>query len=176
MKIRQMHKHSNGWIAAALLSSACVSPWAQAQATSTDKAAGMQQAHDMERIKTRHERHLQELKSKLQLKAEQESTWTIFAGAMTAPADLAAPGERLAQRAELAKLDTPERIDRIKAVRQQRQAQMNAWADRRGEAAKAFYASLSPQQKKVFDDETARLMQHRGGHGPKPHGGRHGHG
>ncbi len=176
MKTHPIHHHPKRWVAAALLGSACLSLWAQPLATSADNAAGMRQPHAMARIKAGHERHLQELKSKLQLSTEQEGRWATFAGTMTPPPDRAGPGERQAQRAELAQLNTPERIDRLKALRQQRQAEMNAWADRRGEAAKAFYASLSPQQKKVFDEETARLMQHRGGQGPRPHGGRHGHG
>jgi hypothetical protein len=50
---------------------------------------------------------------------------------------------------------------------------MNAEMDRRGEASKAFYASLSSDQKKVFDDETRKHMAGRGEHG---HHGRHGRG
>jgi Spy/CpxP family protein refolding chaperone len=45
--------------------------------------------------------------------------------------------------------------------------------DRRAEATKAFYAQLTPEQKKTFDAETARMghgHMHREG-GEHPHGG-----
>jgi Spy/CpxP family protein refolding chaperone len=64
-------------------------------------------------------------------------------------------------RAEFARLTTPERIDRMRAMRSERIAEM----DKRGDATKTFYASLTPEQKKVFDQETLR------GRGE----GRHGH-
>jgi Spy/CpxP family protein refolding chaperone len=69
-------------------------------------------------------------------------------------------------RAEFAKLTTPERIDRIHTVRAERTAMM----DRRAEATKTFYAALSAEQKKVFDTETLQMMQ-RGGHHGRHHGG-----
>jgi Spy/CpxP family protein refolding chaperone len=48
--------------------------------------------------------------------------------------------------------------------------------DQRGEAAKAFYATLSPEQKKRFDEQTARMMARRGGMGGDYHDhGHHGH-
>jgi Spy/CpxP family protein refolding chaperone len=70
------------------------------------------------------------------------------------------------------KLPTPERIDQMRALHQQHTAQM----DQRGEAAKAFYATLSPEQKKRFDEQTARMMARRGGMGGDYHDhGHHGH-
>jgi hypothetical protein len=75
---------------------------------------------------------------------------------------------RRTDRAEFARLTTPERIDRMRQRHSERMAEM----DRRGEATKAFsfYAGLSPQQQKVFDDETARR-----GHGGHGHGAHHHH-
>jgi protein CpxP len=68
---------------------------------------------------------------------------------------------REAMRAEMEKLSTPERIDKMKALRAQRDAEM----DKRATATKTFYAALTPEQQKVFD------AQHmRGGHGAH-HGG-----
>ncbi len=172
MKTPHTRQHLGGWIAAALLGSACLNLWAQTAPGQTTASA---EHRPMEGIQAQHQRHLQPLKSKLQLTAEQEPAWRAFTGAMTPPAR-PAMAERQAQRAEMAKLPTPERIDRMKALREQRQAEMNAHAERRGQASKAFYASLTAEQKKVFDEETARLMRHGGEHGPRPHGGRHGHG
>jgi periplasmic protein CpxP/Spy len=96
------------------------------------------------------------LKQKLQLTPAQEGAWTAYTAAMQRPANLERP-----DRAELEKLTTPERIDRMRALRAARLAEM----DRRAEATKTFYAGLTPEQKKVFDAETFR--GHRGGR----HGG-----
>ena len=53
----------------------------------------------------------------------------------------------------------------MRALRNQRMAEMNAAMDKRGEATKAFYAALTPEQQKTFDAEHKK-------HGP--HGGRGG--
>ena len=83
------------------------------------------------------------------------------------------PGERPARldRQDMDKLTTPERIDRMRALR----AQHAAEADRRGEATKAFYAALTPEQQKTFDAQAHRGHRmggmkggegrHHGGHG-----------
>ena len=110
----------------------------------------------------RHAKHLAELKAQLKLTAAQEPAWTTFTTAMQ-------PGERPARldRQDMDKLTTPERIDRMRALR----AQHAAEADRRGEATKAFYAALTPEQQKTFDAQA-----HRGHHmgGMKGGEGRHG--
>lgn len=103
---------------------------------------------------------LAKLKSELQLTAAQEPAWATFTTSMQ-------PGERPARldRKGMEQLTTPERIDRMRALR----AQHAAEADRRGEATKAFYAALTPEQQKTFDAKA-----HRGG--PRMGGGMHGHG
>mgnify|MGYP000157899463 CR=1 FL=1 len=91
----------------------------------------------------RHAKRLADLKAQLKLTPAQESAWTTFTTAMQ-------PGERPARldRQDMDKLTTPERIDRMRAMR----AQHAAEADRRGEAIKAFYATLTPEQQKTFDE------------------------
>ena len=98
----------------------------------------------------RQQRHLSELKSRLRLQADQEAAWKTFAEAMQAPAHPAARLDRVAME----KLSTPERIDQMQALHAQREAAMK----KRGDATKAFYAALQPEQKKTFDAETARFM------------------
>ena len=113
----------------------------------------------------RHAKVMAALKAKLQLNAGQESAWTTFAAAMQ-PA--ARPmGDRTQIRSEMAKLTTPERIERMQAF----QAQRNAAMTQRGDATKAFYAVLSSEQKKTFDTETLQMM-HAGMRGER--GGRAG--
>jgi protein CpxP len=167
-------RHSAAWLVAATLSSASLSLWAQTAAPAATPPAGAHPMHGqmMPGMKARHEQHLQALKAKLQLSAEQEPAWTTFASAMAMPAQRPARPDWK----EIANLSTPERIDRMKALRQQRQTEMNAQMDRRGEASKAFYASLNAEQKKTFDDETRKHMAQRGEHGTHGHHGRHGRG
>lgn len=111
-----------------------------------------------ERMAERHSQRLSALKTKLQLTASQEPAWKVFADAMQPAKDL---GDR-PDRAAMAKLSTPERIDQMQAWH----ARMESAMKQRGDAAKRFYAELSTEQKKVFDAETAR---HMAGHGHGMH-------
>ncbi len=77
-----------------------------------------------------------ELKARLQLTAAQEPAWNTFIASMTPPAD------RAAIRAEMEKLPEAERRSKMKALRAQRDANIDA-----------FYAVLSADQKKVFDEQ-----------------------
>jgi hypothetical protein len=152
---------------------------AQAQTTGTTPAMpvgpahqGVHQGHMNERMQARQAKHLQELKAKLQLAPTQDAAWTGFTGVLQArPTPHTAPGTGQ----DWAQLSTPERLERMKAMRTQHQSEMNAFMDRRADATKALYAALSPEQQKVFDAETARMMKTRGhghGHGHGMHGGR----
>ena len=106
-------------------------------------------------------KRLAELKGKLQVTTAQEGAWTTWTTALK-PAQLQRP-----DRAELERLTTPERIDRMRALRAQRNAEM----DKRMDATKTFYAALTPDQKKVFDAEGMHFL--RGG-GKGMRGGHHG--
>lgn len=110
------------------------------------------------------------LKAQLKLTPQQEPAWTTFMAAMQ-PAERSARLERL-DRKEMEKLTTPERIDRMRALR----AQYGAEADRRGEAIKTFYAALTPEQQKTFDAHTQNMRGKDGHRGDWGHGdGEHGH-
>ena len=116
----------------------------------------------------RHAQHLTQLKTKLKLEANQEAAWGAFSQAMQMPAELGARPNR----ASLEKLTTPERLDMMQAHKAQRDVQMQKHMD----ATKAFYATLKPDQKTVFDAETARAMNRRAesGHGREHGKGHHG--
>ena len=101
------------------------------------------------------------LKTQLKLTAEQEPAWTTFTPAMK-PANRAEM--KRPDRAELDKLPTPERIDKMRALRNERMAAMNAEMDKREDATKAFYATLNADQKKTFDSAHARMGRHHGEH------------
>lgn len=168
-------RRSTPWLLAAALSSASLTLWAQSGAPSASPSpqAGAHPTHGpmVERMKARHGQHLKALKDKLQLSAEQEPAWSAFASAMSPPAQRP---ERPNWQ-EIAQLKTPERIDRLQALQQQRQSEMNALMARRGQAAKTFYASLNNEQQKVFDEETRKHLAQRGEHGGARHHGHHGH-
>ena len=122
--------------------------------------------HDPAKMQAMIAKHQAELKAKLKLTPAQEGAWTSYTAAMQPPAHGASPTPE--QRAEFDKLTTPQRIDKMKEMRAQRMAEMNAAMDKRGEATKAFYAVLSPEQQKTFDAEHKKHGP-RGGH--REHGG-----
>ena len=99
------------------------------------------------------------LKETLKITAAQEGAWATFISTMQPSADM--QKRRMEMRAELDKLTTPERIDKMRALRAQRDAEM----DKRAGATKTFYAALSPEQQKVFDAQRMGRGGHGGGHG-----------
>lgn len=152
-------------VLAAMLATAGFASWAQTTAPTTPPAheqgkmmhGGRMDSSKMESMMAK---RLNELKAKLKITAAQEGAWTTFTNA------LKPSGKPMAQhpdRAELDKLSTPERIEKMKALRTQQHADTTSEMDKRDEATKAFYATLSPEQKKVFDAEHARM----GGRGDK---------
>lgn len=118
---------------------------------------GMGQWHmgkmDPARMQARMDKRNAELKAQLKITPAQESAWTTYTSAMAPPADLMA---KRPDPAELAKLTTPERIDKMKALRAQHMSEMTAAMDKRGEATKALYAALTPEQQKAFDTSGPR--------------------
>ena len=102
---------------------------------------------DPARMQARMDKHAAELKVRLKLTPTQEGAWTTFVAAHKIPADMMA---KRPDRAALEKLSTPERLERMKALRSQHMAAM----DQRDEATKTFYATLTPEQQKVFDAST----------------------
>jgi len=124
----------------------------------------MDPAQRMERMQEHRAKRLAALKEKLKLTSAQESAWATFASASQPPAG--ARPQRM-DRAEFAKLTTPERLERMQA----RQAERSARFAKRAEATKTFYAALTPEQQKTFDAETV----HAGMHGHRGHRGHHDH-
>lgn len=103
---------------------------------------------DTARMQARMDRHFAALKAELKLTAEQESAWANFKTAMQPGGDMLA---RQAQRSELVKLPTLERMEKMKALRTQHLTDMSTTMDQRFDATKAFYARLTPEPQKVFD-------------------------
>ena len=105
------------------------------------------------------------LKQKLAITGSQEAAWNQWVNAMS---PTGVRPER-PNRVQFARMTTPERIDSLKRVRAQRQAQV----DSRLDATKNFYAALNAQQQRVFDEESLDLLKRggkRGGMRSRHHG------
>lgn len=152
-----------------------VAPAAPATAAAPAKAGGYHGdrmgRHDPAKMQARIAKHQADLKARLKLAPAQEGAWTVFTASMQPPVQGARP-DRAAMKAEFDKLTTPERIDRMRALRTQRMTEKSAAMDKRGEATKTFYAALSPEQQKVFDSQRmGRSGQGHGGHHGQHHKG-----
>ena len=173
-------KTLNSLMLAGVLATAGVSAMAQSPTTSAAPAATMNQQaepgygqhmkghRDPAKMQAWMAKRQAELKTKLKITAPQEGAWNTFTAAMQPSEHKWNEQDMTARRAEMAKLTTPERIDKMHEMRTQRMTEMNAAMDKRGEATKAFYATLSPEQKKTFDAETMKMGK-RHGWGDKEH-------
>lgn len=117
--------------------------------------------HDPAKMKEHMAKRQADLKAKLKLTPTQEGAWTTFTSSMQPPANR----PQRPSPEEFEKLTTPLRIDKMQAMKADRDARMA----QRATATKTFYAALTPEQQKVFDANTMR------GH-ERHHGGHHGHG
>lgn len=162
-----MSKHFKPAILAAVLATSALAVLAQpAGGPPPESGAGQQQsspdqrAHRQERMKAHMAQRAAELKADLKLTPQQESSWNAYVAAMKPSAPQAHP-----KREDIAKLSTPERLDKMRELRQQREAEF----DKRDAATRSFYASLSAEQQKTFDARTARPMHEEGWrhHGPR---------
>jgi len=135
------------------------------------QAMGM---HDPATMQARMAQRLAEIKAKLKLTPAQEAAWTTYTEAIK-PSPRATPQTSMAAvHAELSKLPTPERLDRMRVLHAERVAEMTARMDQRAQATKTFYAVLSADQKKVFDEQFELAFRGHGGHGMGRADGMHG--
>jgi hypothetical protein len=100
----------------------------------------------------RQQKFLDDMKVFLQLQPAQEAAWQSFSASMKAPHKRPSRPSQ----AEVEKWTTPERIDKMMAIKQERDADMV----QRLNATKIFYGTLTPAQQKVFDTQTQKLMMH----------------
>ena len=152
-------------IATTLMASLAGMAFAQSTTPSTDNARVDRMQKMRGHSGERHAQHWAGLKAKLNLQAAQEPAWHNFTQSMQHGPRVARP-----EHANLEKMTTPERLDQMQAMKAARDTRMQ----QRTEATKALYASLSADQKQVFDQETARMMKGSGMHGMRHHA-HHGH-
>jgi hypothetical protein len=159
--MKYAHKHTIAATVAATLLALGSAVHAQTPPPPPAANSSAPQMHErmQQRMQDHMARRLAELKQKLQITPAQEASWSAYTSALR-PTPMQRP-----ERGEFARLTTPERIDRMRAMRTAQMAEM----DKRSDATKTFYSALAPEQKKVFDEAT--LRGHRGGRGH--HGGHH---
>jgi Spy/CpxP family protein refolding chaperone len=119
---------------------------------------GADQGKFAEKMKERMAKHQAEMHDKLKLSAAQEPAWKTYVASMAPPAAM----PQRPSRADMEKMSAPERMEKMLAMMKEHEAHMS----QRLAAMKTFYAVLSPEQKKVFNDNF-RMM-----HGRR-HGGHH---
>ncbi len=164
---------------AAVLAASGALAIAQAPAPANQPAAGeasaarpgpggkrMDPAQMQQRMAERRAQRLAALKSDLKLTPAQEGAWNQFVAASQPPA----MGQRgpMMDRAQMAQLTTPQRLDLMDKRMAERQTHMK----QRSDAVKTFYAQLTPEQQKTFD---SRPMRGGRGEGRMHGGGMHGH-
>jgi len=103
-------------------------------------------------------KHMAQIKAKLHLTASQQTAWEAFSRTMnTSPEFSAGMHDPIA----MAKLTTPERIEKINALQDQNIAAMQAHMKQRHEAVLGFYNQLSAEQQKTFDTQSGSFHQRR---------------
>jgi hypothetical protein len=124
---------------------------AQAQAMMGEMGMHHDEGRMHERMVKHWGKRQTELKAKLHLSDAQEPAWKAFVEGIKMPA------KRIGQpldRDALAKLTTPERMEKMNAVHEANLATMKTHIQQRTEATRTFYSQLSTEQQKVFDAET----------------------
>ena len=142
-------------IAAVSISAVTLSAFAQMPPGGPDGPRGHapspEQIAKFEQMRAKHQA---ELHDKLKITASQEAAWKLFLD-KTKPAPFDQAGRP--NKDEWAKLSTPERLDKQLDMMRKREA----FAEQRIAATKDFYATLSPEQQKIFDAEHAKMERHR---------------
>ena len=119
----------------------------------------------MAEFKAKHAEHRAARQAKLaetlKLSPAQQPVWQAFV-ASTAPSQQGkGAGQRLSKE-QRAALTAPQRLERRIAMQKARTARMEA----RLSALNSLYAALTPEQRKVFDEQQQRRGgRHHGGHG-----------
>jgi periplasmic protein CpxP/Spy len=155
-------------LAALSLGGVMIGAQAQSQAPDTHPKAQMskeaRQAKRAEFAAKRDQMRAQriaKLHDELKITPAQEGAWNTFVNSMKPPQRAAGQHDRAAW----AGLTAPQRAQKMIDMQKQR----TAFMERRLTALNNFYAVLSPDQKKVFDEKAARMHAHYGRHGA--HGG-----
>ena len=160
--MKQLHASLiSGFIAAAALSTAAfaAAPAPESRGPEQGGMQAMHQEHHGADFKDRMARRQAVLHDKLKLTGSQEAAWKTYIAAATPPAPPARP-----ERGAWEKMSAPERMEKMMTMMKEREGHMATHLA----AMKTFYATLSPLQQQIFNDNVGAGMGHRG------HGRSHG--
>lgn len=159
-----------------LIVAAILAGIAGVSATAIAQGAGPQAGPQSPRMEQMHKRHTErhaehqtQLKAALKLTAAQEAAWNAYVAGTTPNPPAHAPAT---SKEDWSKLTTPQRLDKMQAHHTERDAVMG----KRIDAVKAFYATLTPEQQKVFDAQAHGGFHRAGMKGEHRMGGKGGHG
>ena len=99
-------------------------------------------------------KRLSKLKSSLDLTKEQVPAWDEFSKSMNTP-PVRSDADR--GRDALAKLTTPERVEKMNVMHDKNIAAMQAHMKQHSEAVLKFYNQLTTDQQKIFDVQATRM-------------------
>jgi Spy/CpxP family protein refolding chaperone len=157
-------------LAALSLGGAMTVAQAQTQAPDTHPKAQLSKEERQARhaeFAARRAQRIAQLHDELKITPAQENAWNAFVASMK-PAHRAS-GER-GERTAWAGLSAPQRAEKML----ERQKARTAAMEQRVAALNSFYSVLSADQKKVFDEKTARMQSRFGRHGGMHGGWQHG--
>ena len=156
--MKQLHaKMISGFIAAAALSTAVYAAPPAPEQGGPDHGAmqGMHPERNGADFKERIARRQAVLHDKLKLTGTQEAAWKTYIAAATPPAPPARP-----ERGQWEKMSAPDRMEKMMGMMKERESHMATHLA----AMKTFYATLSPLQQQIFNDNVGGGMRgHRHG-------------
>jgi hypothetical protein len=117
---------------------------------------GQMSERQVERMEKMHEKHLTTLHEKLKLTAQQETAWKKFAANKPMFDKTNRPDP-----AEMQKLNAPQRMEKGMEHMKAMETKMTEHLA----ALKEFYAVLTPEQQKIFDEQTPPFGDRGGRHG-----------
>lgn len=157
--MKRMHKSLISAMLAVGVGIGSVSLAARAQQPEAGNApAAGSHERSPEKMRERMEKRQAELRAKLNLNANQDTAWKIYVARMR-PADML----QRPDRTEMETLSVPERMEKRLAFMKQAEQRMTE----RLAATRDFYAVLSPEQQKIFNDEFKGHGRHRHHGGPR---------
>ncbi len=121
-------------------------------------------AEMQKKMSERHAQRMERLKAELKITAAQEPAWNAYV------ARTANEPRKPAAAEDWSKLTTPQRLDKMQTLHNERNADMT----KRIDATKSFYGQLTPEQQKTFDAQGGG-MRHAGMKGEHRMGGQDGH-
>lgn len=129
-----------------------VSTGANARGSDCGFGDGPMMGRDIAKVEKMRERHLASLHDELKLTAQQESAWKKFTANQPKLDKSTRPDPD-----EMDKLNAPQRLEKMLEHMRAVEKEMTTHLA----SLKEFYAVLTPQQQKIFDDE---IPGHDGGH------------